>query len=113
MEKRLKIITIVNIISLIIALLILRFSEIYRGQNPLYVTLKIIGWSIFCYSILASLINTLYIYFEKTNIWKKKILWIILSLFPVIYIFIIVAFSLINTCFLIMLPNSIARISNP
>lgn len=99
MEKRLKIITIVNIISLIIALLILRYSEIYRGQNPLYVTLKIIGWSIFCYSILASLINTLYIYFEQTNIWKKKILWIILSLFPIFYIFTIIVLSLIKTIF--------------
>lgn len=98
MEKRLKIITIVNIISLIIALLILRFSEIYRGQNPLYVTLKIIGWSIFCYSILASLINTLYIYFEKTTILKKKILWILVSLLPILYTFTIIILSLQNTC---------------
>lgn len=97
MTKRLKIISQVNIIALIIALLILRFSEIYRGQNPLYVTLKMIGWSLFFCSIIASLINTLFIIFDKSKFWQKKILWIIVSLLPILYFLTIIVLSLIHT----------------
>jgi ABC-type methionine transport system permease subunit len=97
MTKRLKIISVVNIIALIIALLILRFSEIYRGQNPLYVTLKMVGWALFFCSVLASLINTLFIIFDKSNLWEKKLLWIIVSLLPILYFFTIIVLSFINT----------------
>lgn len=99
MMKRLKIMTIVDIIALIIASTVLRFSEIYRGQNPLYVTLKMVGWSLLFCSILASLINTLFIIFDKSNLWEKKFLWIVISLLPILYIFTIIILSVSNTYF--------------
>lgn len=85
MKKKLKIITITNILLLIISLIILRYSEILRGQNPLYVTLKMIGWGLLSWSILGSLINTLFIYFDYKANWKQNIGWFSLSLSPLLF----------------------------
>lgn len=97
MKKKFKITATTNILLLIISLLILKYSEIFRGQNPLYVILKMIGWGLLLCSMIWSLINTLFIIFESKEIWKKNILWILLSLFPVLFFLAIVTLCLIKT----------------
>jgi len=70
---------------LIIATLILHYSEIFRGQNPLYVILKMIGWFLFFVSIIWSLVNTIII-LKKKNSLQTKISWSLVSVIPFAYI---------------------------
>ncbi len=85
-ERAMKYISFLNTILLIVGTLILHYSEIYRGQNPLYVSLKILGWALFIGSIVWSLTNTLLIYFYE-EYWRHKIIWIIISIIPCVYLF--------------------------
>ena len=84
--KALRLISFLNIFLLIVATLILQYSEIYRGQNPLYVSLKMLGWALFFISIIWSLTNTLLIYFNEDYL-KRKLIWIVISIIPCVYLF--------------------------
>ena len=65
MRKKYKIISITNILLLISSVLIYSYSEVFRGQNPLYARLKMTGLGLLGTSVLWSFINTLYILFEN------------------------------------------------
>ena len=84
--RSLRLISFLNIFLLCIATLILHYSDIYRGQNPLYVSLKMFGWALFFLSIVWSFVNTLFIYFNEDS-WKRKFIWIVISIIPCVYIF--------------------------
>jgi hypothetical protein len=98
MRKKYKIISITNIVLLISSVLIYRYSEVFRGQNPLYASLKMTGLGLLGTSVLWSFINTLYILFENKNSWQKYILWILISLLP---------FLIISIVLIIIFQNSI------
>ncbi len=83
-SKTLRLTSFLNIFLLIIATLILHYSENYRGQNPLYVSLKMLGWALFFISIIWSFTNTLLIYFNKYTL-KRKLMWIVVSIIPCVY----------------------------
>ena len=93
MKKKFKIIAVTNSSILILGLLIGKYSEVFRGQNPLYMILKMSAWGLLLCSIVWSLINTLFIFGENKEIWRKNIQWIILSLLPIIFFSIILILS--------------------
>ena len=62
--------------------MIINKSEIFRGQNPLYVSLKMTGFGLLLMAVLWSFINTLFIIFENKKMWRKYTLWIFVSLLP-------------------------------
>ncbi len=86
MSKKLKIIILINILILFVSLLILRYSELVRGQNPLYASLKMIGWGLLFLSIVCSATTTLYIFFESKKTWSNNIHWLLLSALPILYV---------------------------
>lgn len=89
MPRKLKISAVANNFILILALFILRSSEVFRGQNPLYVILKTISWTLLCSTIIISFV-TIILILQNRSLLKNNILWITLSFLPLVYISIIV-----------------------
>jgi len=77
--------TIVNISIFVLGILILRYSEYWRGQNPLYVGLKMTGWTMFFISTFFSCVHSILILIKIKSGLIKKTLWTALSLMPIIY----------------------------
>ena len=84
-----KLIAVANIILLIASLLIGNYSEIIRGENPLYASLKMLSWGLLIISVLGSFINTLLIFFEYKKTWKSMISWVLISLIPMLLFLVI------------------------
>jgi hypothetical protein len=68
MKNKFKIIALTNIILLVLSLFIYRHSEIYRGQNPLYTSLKMAGLVLLISSITWSIVNTIFILVENRKV---------------------------------------------
>lgn len=89
MPRKLKISAVANNLILMLALFILRYSEVFREQNPLYVILKTIGWTLLGSSMIISLV-TIILIVQNRSLLKNTILWVALSSLPLVYISIIV-----------------------
>jgi hypothetical protein len=93
MKKIFKIISITNVFLLVISLLIGHFSEYIRGQNPLYVNLKITAYVLIILAVLGSLVNTLFLVLDDKTILRKHVIWTFLSLLPFLYVFSLIIIS--------------------
>lgn len=96
-KKDFKIIAFINIGLLIIGILLGHYSEQYGIYKPLYPILKMISWGLLITSLMWSLINTLFIYHHIKNKFIKNLNWLLVSIVPMICIFIIIIFVLVET----------------
>src|SRR5690606_39189199 len=93
--KKFKVISVVNILLLIVGTLIGRYSECIRIYKPLYPILKMLAWGMFFISIIWSGINSILIYDTIKSNLKRNLIWILVSLLPLIYfLYIIILVSL-------------------
>lgn len=94
-KKSFKIISVVNILLLIIGMLIMHYSELVRMHKPLYPILKMLGWGMFFISIILAGVNSILIYDTIKNNLKKNLIWILVSLIPLMYfLYILILVSL-------------------
>ena|GEM_PF-6953727 len=94
-NKKFKIISVVNILLLIIGMLIMHYSEFVRIHKPLYPILKMLGWGMFFISIIWSGVNSILIYDTIKNNLKKNLIWILISLIPLMhFLYILILVSL-------------------
>ena len=73
------------IVIFLVGMLTLRFSEVFRGQNPLYTILKMIGWTMIFSSAIWSVFNTVEILFKKEQKILTKAFWGVISVMPFSY----------------------------
>src|SRR5690606_36719300 len=98
-NKKFKIISVVKILLLINGMLIMHYSEFVRIHTPLYPILKMLGWGMFFISIIWSGVNSILIYDTIKNNLKKHLIWILMSLIPLMhffYILVLVSLKMYN-----------------
>lgn len=84
-KKNFKIIAFLNVFLLIIGTMIVRNSKYFRQFEELFSHIMVFGWGIWFTSIIWSGVNTLLIYEHIKDKLKKNIIWLLISILPMMY----------------------------
>lgn len=84
-KKNFKIIAFLNVFLLIIGTMIVRNSKYFRQFKELFSHIMVFGWGIWFTSIIWSGVNTLLIYEHIKDKLKKNIIWLLISILPMMY----------------------------